>query len=294
MITTEIFDSRYKKLHIKPGSSKCPGCCGLIHDRYILEAINESGKNVIMKAYAGCGGGTLSPEIPHYGMNFSSGPDVAAGVALALEVLGKSDIVVICGNGDGHVSDISFNKTSACAERNENMIQYCVDNEAYMNTGIQKSGSTPIGAWTTTTPWGKKTNKKYLPMIMAQHRIPYVATLSIAYPKEFKNSFKKALEMKGYRYLHILMPCPTGWRYPSQKGIKVATLSVQTWMWPLYEVENGVFKLMVKPKPKPVKEYLELQGRFKDLSEEDIQNYQKDVDRRRMKLLEDDGKNILY
>jgi pyruvate/2-oxoacid:ferredoxin oxidoreductase beta subunit len=297
----EFFDARYKKFHKRVGGKSCAACGGVLNGRLIIETIIESGKKVIISGLTGSGNlGTpcvdvrMTRDVPRFGMNFSSGPDVASGIVLALEALDKSDIIVWGVGGDGTIGDIAFAKTSSAAERNTNMIQLCVDNEAYMNTGIQKSGSTPIGAWTTTTPWGKTTPKKYLPIIMVDHHIPYVATLSPAYPEDLKKKVNKALDLQGYRYLHTLMPCPTGWRFPNEKVLEIARLGVQTWHWPLYEVENGVLKLTQKPKPKPVKDYIKAQDRFRNLTEDDIRMIQEEKDRFRERLLENDGKNIWW
>ena len=161
-----------------------------------------------------------------------------------------------------------------------------------MNTGIQKSGLTPYGAWTTTTPEGKKSKKKMIPMILAQHRIPYLATLSVAHPQDLMGKVRKAKEIKGFKYLHLVMPCPTGWRFPASKSVEVARLAVQTWIWPLYEVEDGVLMLTVKPEQMPVEEYLRLQGRFRRLGKEEIAQIQGFVDEEKERLLERDGKNI--
>jgi len=206
---------------------------------------------------------------------------------------GREDVIVVSGAGDGGTGDISFGKVSAAAERNENMIQICIDNEAYMNTGIQKSGLTPFGAWTTTTPLGKEANKKEIPLIIAQHKVPYVATSSVAYPMDLRAKMEKAKGIKGFRYIHNVMPCPTGWRFNPAKSIEVTKLMVDTWAWPLYEVENGVLKLNVKPKQKPVVDYLKPQNRFRHLTDDQIQGIQANIDEKREMLLENDGKKII-
>lgn len=293
MNISELFDERYNKIYLNPGNRCCPGCTGPIHLRYMLETALESEKDAVVMGGGPCAGSVrAASDIPRFGMHFSSGPDVAAGIVSAYEALGKCDYVLVNAGGDGNVSEIAFSKVSACAERNQNMVQVCVDNEAYMNTGIQKSGTTPLGAWTTTTPQGKGTSKKNLPMIMVQHRVPYAATLSVAYPQDFKKKFRKALDIKGYRYLHILTPCPTGWRYPASKSIEVGRLGVQSWISPLYEVDCGVLNLTVKPKPVPVKDYFALQKRYSNLTPEDIERIQKDIDANRERLLANNGKNI--
>jgi len=155
-----------------------------------------------------------------------------------------------------------------------------------MNTGIQRSGSTPYGAWTTTTPTGKKQHKKNIPLIMAAHDIPYVATACISHPRDLISKLRKAKEMKGPKYIQILIPCPPGWRFPTEKTIEIGRLAVQTGMWALFEVESGKLKLsgpsarlVDKSKRKPIEEYLKAQGRFRRLTKEDIDVLQKWVDR---------------
>jgi Pyruvate:ferredoxin oxidoreductase and related 2-oxoacid:ferredoxin oxidoreductases, beta subunit len=187
--------------------------------------------------------------------------------------------------GDGGTVDIGIQALSGAAERGANFIYICYDNEAYGNTGLQRSGATPYGAWTTTTPTGKKERKKNMPFIMAAHRIPYVATACPSYPIDFINKLRKAKELKGTKYIHVLTPCPTGWRYDTSKTVEIGRLAVQTGMWALYEIENGKFRLnppsdrlIDKSKRKPVKEYLSMQERFRHLTEGDIEKIQKWVD----------------
>ncbi len=193
--------------------------------------------------------------------------------------------------GDGSIGDMGFLALSGAAERNENMITILYDNESYANTGLQRSGTTPPLAWTSTTPVGSASRgkiqpKKDLPMIMAAHQVPYVATASIAHLKDYDQKVKRALEMRGFRYLHVLSPCPASWRYSSERTIELGRLAVQTGMWILYEIENGKFKLNVKPgKMKPVSEYLKAQGRFSHLSDKEIEAVQAEVDRRWQQVL---------
>ena len=170
-------------------------------------------------------------------------------------------------------------------ERGHNLTYICYDNEAYMNTGIQRSGATPYGASTTTSPngsgsFGEDKPKKDMPMIMAAHGIPYVATASIAYPEDFVNKVKKAAEIKGPAYIHLHQPCTTGWGFASEKTIEMGRLAVETGSWILYEVENGEFNITYRPdERKPVKEYLAPQKRFKHLDDEHIEKIQKYVDK---------------
>jgi len=150
---------------------------------------------------------------------------------------------------------------------------------------MQRSGATPYGAWTTTTPSGKRERKKDMPLIMAAHRIPYVATACPSYPIDFVNKLRKAKEIKGTKYIHILAPCPTGWRYDTSKTVELGRLAVLTGLWALFEIEYGKFKfnppsdrLIDKIKRKPVKEYFASQGRFRNLTDEETERIQKWVD----------------
>jgi pyruvate ferredoxin oxidoreductase beta subunit len=257
----------------------------------ILEIL---GPNTILYGGGPCAGcATRNIKLPKFGLHFSFVADAASGIVAALAAKGRDDVLVVSGAGDGGTGDISFGKVSAAAERNENMIQICIDNEAYMNTGIQKSGLTPFGAWTTTTPLGKEANKKEIPMIIAQHKVPYVATNSVAYPRDLRATLEKAKGIKGFRYIHNVMPCPTGWRFNPAKSIEVTKLMVDTWVWPLFEVENGVLKLNLKPKQRPVVDYLKSQNRFRHLTDDQIQWIQGNVDEKREMLLENDGKKII-
>lgn len=177
-----------------------------------------------------------------------------------------------------HVYDVTVEDTHVFVPEGAFVISNCYDNEAYMNTGIQKSGSTPFGAWTTTTPKGRIGMKKNMPFIVASHGAPYVATASIGYPLDLANKIEKAKGIEGPKYIHILAPCPPGWRFPMDKTIKIGKLAVDTYIWPLYEIEDGKLRLTMKPKRVPVEEYLKLQGRFRNLSSEDIERIKQMVD----------------
>lgn len=287
-----LFDQHYERGLIRGGNLCCPGCGGPLFWRMALEAL---GPKTIVYGDGPCAMCAIRfLRVPTFGFHFSFVADGATGIVAALEARGREDITVVSSGGDGAVGDISFNKISAAAERNENLIQVCVDNEAYMNTGIQKSGLTPLGAWTTTTPLGKESPKKNLPFIIAQHRVPYVATVSVAYPGDLKRKLRKAKEIKGFRYIHVVSPCPTGWRFHPSKTVEMARLSVETWVWPLYEIVEGVLRLTAKPKPKPVQEYLKPQGRFRVLSPEMMEFIQRNVDSKRERLLEYDGKEVVF
>ena len=182
--------------------------------------------------------------------------------------------------GDGGTADIGLQALSGALERGHNFVYICYDNEAYMNTGIQRSSATPFGASTTTSPAGKAsigqtTWKKNMPAIAAAHDIPYVATACPSYPFDLMNKVEKAAKIDGPAYLHILSVCPTGWRTPASATIDVGRLALRTGIFPLYEIEDGKYKLNVDPpKLRPVEDYIKLQGRFRHLSSEAIGSIQ--------------------
>ena len=180
---------------------------------------------------------------------------------------------VLAWAGDGGTFDIGLQALSGTVERNDNIIYVCYDNEAYMNTGIQRSSATPYGAWTTTTPWPspKQEPKKDIVGILAEHRIPYAATASIAFPEDFARKLAKAKSIPGTKFLHLWVACPTGHKSEERLSIRIARLAVETGIFPLYEVEYGArYTINWEPSFRDVKEYLGLQGRFRHLTEEQI------------------------
>jgi pyruvate/2-oxoacid:ferredoxin oxidoreductase beta subunit len=183
--------------------------------------------------------------------------------------------------GDGATFDIGLQALSGAAERNEDILYICNDNEGYMNTGTQRSSATPYLAWTTTTPvqQPKENPKKDIMAIMADHQIPYAATTTIAYPEDFLRKMEKAKKMRGTRFIHLLSPCSPGWKIPSELTIKISRLAVRSRVFPLYEIENGRFyTIQEEPQVVPVKEYLRLQGRFSHLTGQNIEEIQRRVD----------------
>lgn len=267
-----------------PGHSGCPGCGAMIALRFCTKALGEK---VIMVIPACCVGVItgMYPQtcmkIPIINAAFETGGATASGVRAALDMKGDTETTVVTWAGDGGTFDIGFQSLSGAVERNEDFIYICYDNEAYMNTGIQRSSSTPYGAWTTTTPgqnW-KRLRKKNIVEVLVAHRIPYAATANIAYPEDLVNKVKKAVSIKGSRFLHVYASCPTGWRIPPDLSVKIARMAVQTNIFPLYEVENGVhYTINYKPKEYLVREYFKLQGRFRHLSDNDLNDIQKMVD----------------
>jgi len=208
-----------------------------------------------------------------------------SGIRAALKRQGKEHIKVVGWAGDGGTFDIGIQAVSGAAERQEDVMYICYDNEAYMNTGIQRSSSTPVGSWTTTTQVGpaqdwEATPKKNFIEIMVAHGAPYVATANIAYPEDLVKKVQKAKDIKGFKYIQIYAPCPTGWRYSPELTIELGRKALDSCIYPLYEVENGVYKVNRKPKTKiPIKEYMEPQGRFRHLPEEMVHQLQEEVDR---------------
>ncbi|KPK88289.1 MAG: 2-ketoisovalerate ferredoxin oxidoreductase [Deltaproteobacteria bacterium SM23_61] len=271
--------------YLYSGHGACPGCAMPIVLRTIFHALGEK---TIAAITAGCFGtisGTYpaSPiRIPAYNTPFPSAGAAASGIRAALDVKGDRETTVIAVAGDGGTFDIGIQAISAAAERNDDYIFICYDNEAYMNTGIQRSSATPWGAWTTTTPPSdlKAQPKKDIVRILAAHRVPYVATASIAYVDDFVRKIRKARETRGFKFIYTLSPCPVGWRFPSEITIRLARLAVQTRVFPLYEVEDGErYTLSVEPEGIPVSEYLKPQGRFNFLREGDMERIQENVDR---------------
>jgi pyruvate/2-oxoacid:ferredoxin oxidoreductase beta subunit len=266
------------------GHLACQGCGATLCMRYALKAL---GQNTILDIPACCWSVIDGPfphtsvKVPLFHTAFETAACAASGIRAGLDILGRQDTNVVAWAGDGGTFDIGIQALSGAAERNDNIIYICYDNEAYMNTGIQRSSATPYGAWTTTTPVKhfKKMPKKDLVKIMAAHKIPYAATASVGYPEDFIAKVKKAKEIKGTKFLHIFSSCPPGWRSQPEESILLARLAVSTCYFPIYEIEDGVKYTINKviKKPKPVKEFLEKQGRFRHLTEEQLERIQLNV-----------------
>ena len=269
------------------GSVACSGCGGIVAVRMALKVL---GKNTVMVLPAGCIM-AVSGFFPQMAMNIplvSTGfPCTAAalsGLVAGLKVQGKEDITVLGVSGDGGTADIGLQALSGAVERGENFIYICYDNEAYMNTGGQRSSLTPYGAKTTTTPVGRKNMwedkpKKDLLRIMAAHNIPYAARASISHPMEFMENVRKAKEIKGPTFIHVLAPCPSGWGIDTSKTVEIARLAVESGIWELAEYEDGQYKVTkIIRNRKPVKAYLQSQGRYKHLPPQEIEKMQQEVD----------------
>lgn len=276
-----------KEEYVEGGHMGCLGCGAVLAMRYLLKGL---GPRTILSIPASCwavlaGGYPRSfLKVPFVNTAFESTGASVAGIRAALEVRGVEDVSVVGFAGDGGTADIGLQALSGMLERGDRAIYVMYDNEAYMNTGIQRSSSTPQGAWTTTTPVGESGNgkaqvKKDMMAIVLAHRTPYAATASVAFPEDLVKKTRKARDAQGPSFLHVLSPCPPGWKFSSEKTVELARLAVDTKIFPLYEVEGGVYRISRKPQqPQPVRDYLDTQGRFGHLTEEAVRRIQREVD----------------
>ena len=267
------------------GSFACPGCGLTVAYRHVFSAL---GRNTVVVTSAGCGSvvagyyPATTSKIPFFHCSFGTAAATAAGLRAGLDMLGKTKTHVLAWAGDGGTFDIGLQSLSGAAERNDNIIYVCYDNEAYMNTGVQRSSATPAGSWTTTTPSEAPEDrpKKHIAAIMAAHEIPYIATASVSFPDDLRRKILRAKRIQGFRFIHILVPCPTGWLYPSKDSIRLGRLAVQTRIFPIYEILNGKeYRLGDMGQKVPVHDYLKLQGRFRMVGEKDMPAIQEKVDR---------------
>ncbi|MFQ6117738.1 MAG: 3-methyl-2-oxobutanoate dehydrogenase subunit beta [Candidatus Bipolaricaulia bacterium] len=267
-----------------PGHLACQGCGAALAMRYALKALGEKTIVVIPACCWTIIAGAFpysALKVPVFHAAFETAASTAAGIRAGLDMLGQQDVTVLAWAGDGGTFDIGLQALSGAAERDDDIIYVCYDNEAYMNTGIQRSSATPWGSWTTTTPekHPKDRPKKDMVAIMAAHRILYAATASPAFPEDLVRKMQRAKAVRGTKFIHIISPCPPGWKHPSELSVKLARLAVQTRIFPLYEVEGGTrYTLNIEPEELPVEEYLKLQGRFRHLKEEDVKLIQETVD----------------
>ncbi|KUO76628.1 MAG: 2-ketoisovalerate ferredoxin oxidoreductase, partial [Clostridia bacterium BRH_c25] len=259
----------------------CAGCGLELIMRNVLDVLGE---DTIIIIPPGCSalfsgfGNETALKIPGFQGNLENTAACAAGVRAALNAKGNKDTTVLAFAGDGATVDIGIQALSGVLERRDKVLYVCYDNEAYMNTGIQGSSSTPYFASTTTTPAGKPTGRKDLVQIAIAHDIPYAATASIHNLSDLRKKVKKAKDTDGPSLLHIHTPCPTGWRYDPGKSIELAKAAVQTGCWILYEYENGKTTINYKPAElKPVEQYIQPQGRYKGLTGEQRQELQEHV-----------------
>ncbi|MBI2184826.1 MAG: pyruvate ferredoxin oxidoreductase [Thaumarchaeota archaeon] len=278
--------------YLAPGHDMCAGCTVPITVRLLTRI---AGKNTVVVNATGCLEVSTTPyprsawKIPWLHLAFENAAAAGSGVSAAFKVLKRKgltdkDVKVVVLGGDGGTADIGLQSLSGAFERGDDITYVCYDNEAYMNTGIQRSGTTPFGAWTTTTPpgllsAGQRTWKKDLMGIVIAHRVKYAATASPSHIIDAANKIEKAFSKGGPAFIHFLQPCVPGWKIDPSLGVKIARLAVQSGLWPLYEYEDGSVRTTVQvAKRVPVVEYFKLQGRFKHLMNRPeeltlIQNY---------------------
>jgi len=285
------------------GHRACAGCGEVLAVRQILLAAL---KPVVCVMPTGCLEivSTIYPhtawQVPMFHNAFENAASTISGVEAAYKVFRRKgainkDINFIAFGGDGGTYDIGFQALSGAVERGHRFLYVCLDNEAYMNTGVQRSSATPLGAHTTTSPAGKKIPgklqwKKEIVEIMIAHDIPYTAQATIQNWNDLSNKVRKALSTQGPSFINVLVPCPLGWGYPSEKTVEMSRLAIDTCFWPLYEYENGTYRLNYTPKEKkPVVEWMKGQDRFRHLFKPEnkslLDQFQKEVDRRWDKLV---------
>jgi pyruvate ferredoxin oxidoreductase beta subunit len=285
---------------LHPGHSACAGCVPAINVQHVLGGLRAAApeREIVLVIPASCwtilaGVHPVAAfDVAVHLTPFASAAAEASGIKAALRLREQRDVLVVVWAGDGSTCDIGLSGVSAAAERNEDIVYVLNDNEAYMNTGVQKSGATPEGAWTTTTPTGVRRNreKKSIDQIAAAHDVPYVATLALGSApmlRDFRAKVARAAELDGFRFLHALGPCPPGWRYPTGESTEIARLAVDSRYFPLVECEYGRWRLTYEPRrPLPVRDFLAAQGRFSQLSDARIEEIQALVDRRWQELEE--------
>ncbi len=265
------------------GHRACQGCGEALGARYALDAaMRATGGRMVAVNATGCLEVFTTPypetswQVAWFHSLFGNAPAVATGVAAALRVKGRQDVRVVAQAGDGGTVDIGFGCLSGMFERNDDVLFVCYDNEGYMNTGVQRSGATPPAARTATTeavgdhPGNEFGQGKNLPELAVAHRIPYVATATVADLHDLEDKVTRAMGLRGARYVHILVPCPLGWESAAQDTVRVARLATQTGLFPLFEAEHGeVVRSTPIRRPAPVTEYLRLQGRFRHLFDDE-------------------------
>ena len=306
MATTRLSELGNMPELLSGGHAACPGCAAPALLRQILLAAQQDGAFVVGSIATGCMEvcTTIYPNsawrVPMVHSAFENSAATVTGAETAYRALKKKgtvskDIRFIAFGGDGGTYDIGLQSLSGALERGHNFTYICYDNEAYMNTGIQRSGATPRGAFTTTAQAGevaagKAQGKKDLTAIVAAHDIPYAAQASPHRPRDLMRKVQKAVSTEGPCFINIISPCPRGWRYKPEDTIQISKLAVETCVWPIYEIEGGALKINFKPKSKkPVRQWLESQGRFRHLfspkNEHLVEQIQQDVDRKWQRLL---------
>jgi len=271
------------------GHASCPGCAVALGVRQVLQGLSAETVLVVPPSCIAVMMGPLplsSVPLPVFQTAFETAAAAAAGIARAFAARGET-VTVVCLAGDGGTYDIGIQALSGAAERNEDLLYVCFDNEAYQNTGNQKSGATPWGARTTSTPTGKSTRKKDIMAILAAHRVPYAATASPASPDDLASKVTKARRLRGTRFLNVTCPCVPGWGIGDDASLRIGRLGIESKAVPLFEVEDGVrYRITHRPRGIPVADYLRAQGRFAHLDERGVAEIQAEVDRRFDDLLE--------
>jgi pyruvate/2-oxoacid:ferredoxin oxidoreductase beta subunit len=287
----KVYDFYVDEDQFSPGNACCPGCTMELNLRLVSKIM---GKETILLGTPGCSAPTLHGQNDRAWHKHSYYACLMTGVASSATGLARYykkagiDATILCHTGDGCAQDIGFQTISGAAERNENVIYLCYDNEGYMNTGVQRSSATPYGASTSTTPAGarsigKSTSAKNMPMIMSMHDIPYVATATLSHLEDYAKKLAKAKEKvkEGFVYLHVFCPCLVGWKMAMDASIQVCRAAVRTNYFPLWEAENGTYRITQSvAKPKPISELTKLIGKFKHLDAKNLQRLQETVDKR--------------
>lgn len=280
---------------LSPGNSACLGCHAELALRTTLRIL---GPNTILAIPPGCMGGIgvvgfqggSGTKIPVFFPLLDNTAAMLAGIKRQYQREGR-DVNVVAFAGDGGTADAGFQSLSGAAERGENIIYICYDNEAYMNTGVQRSGTTPKWSWTQTTPVGERSQGKSqkgkdMPMIMAAHNIPYVATANPSFLPDYIDKLKKAMQVKnGMSYIHLYSGCPTGWKFPTEKTIEVGKLAVETNLYPLWECVEGKYRMTYEVKKRtPIQEYTRSMQKYAHLTDEEIRSLQYSVDQNYKRL----------
>lgn len=269
------------KGYVAHGVSACAGCGMELIIRNVLDVLGQDTTIVIPPGCSAlfCGfGQETGLKVSAFQGNLENSAAYAAGIRAGYKVQGNDHTTVVAYAGDGGTLDIGLQSLSGMMERGDDVLYICYDNEAYMNTGIQGSSATPMGAWTTTTPAGKPVYKKDLLGIAMAHGIPYCASASVANIPDLRKKVEKAKTVRGPKLLHIMCPCPTGWGMPPAKSIEVCRMAIKSGAWVLYECENGRVKVNSRQKELlPVKDYISMQKRFRGMTEDMLAAFQEQI-----------------